>query len=742
MSAPDELPVTATNAASVAEMLADTGRLCPVFAGDAMVRGNLLRVRLGRNEARIRAPQAFLRGLFDWCDGECSLDDLAAKAHARWGESDFIAFVKDLLAAGVLVDAAQSLATIAARTLADDRFGRPAEREKWTALGNSLPEKFRDSTLKLPEARVGAFSRLLRKRRSAPAFADAPIAPEALAALLQAACGSSDSQDANGRQKRNAPSGGALYPCRIDVLLLRPLGEISRGAYRAEYDAHGGVGLRRFDGDLALLPRAFRQPDRLRWAAGVLVVGADLARSALKYRNRAYPLALIEAGAMLQNAALAAAEIGVGFRVMGGIDADWLARICRRDPESILVAAIFGSLPEEKAAPATPRASADFAWLDHLPEVPFHLARAALTGAGTGSSPCWGRDRDPALAHDKAIAEATERNAYRSAQQTVRARFDELPGAVDPRSIIAYRRGQYRAAGFPFAPFDPEWRYAWLAAVEATTGAPAWIMADCVCHPCALEPDDARPYTRATSSGCAAHPDPEQAARRAYFELIERDAFMRHWLTQTAGVELLAETLPAGIQARVRTLARNGCRVVLQRLDQALTPVFMVVVQHHGKPFTAVGAAAGDNAEAVLESALAEAETAAWARLVSAAGRRVSAGQVVVPIDHADLFAQRAAYRRADALLACRRSEPFGAATTLFPASEMTLRQLAEATGRAAYRIDLTRPDTPLTLAGKPLHTVRVVAPGLIPITFGYRRLPLGMVDVYDRRALFPHPFP
>lgn len=739
-------PVTAGAAiggTAVAAMLADTGRLCPVFAGAALIHGDQLRIRLGRNEARIRAPRDYLRRLFDWCDGERSLDDLAVCAQAAWGSGEFMYFVTDMLAAGVLVDAARFLSGAAAKTLGDQRLGRNVEREQWASLPSQLPEQLSPLALPLPMPPEGDLARLLGGRASAPAFADAELTGNALSALLHSAYGVVGRNPASpAKVRRSVPSGGGFYSCRIDVVVLRQIGDIPRGVYHVEYSANGAVGLRPVAGDLSLVPRAFRQPERLRHAAGVIVISADFARPALKYRNHVYPFALIEAGAMLQNAALAAAETGVGCRIMGGIEASRLAAVCGRDEDSILVSAIFGSLSSTQAEPLPPRLPVDFVWLDLLPDVNFHLGRGRVRGSESTHRPCWGRDPDPALAYDKAIAETFERHVYHSLRPTIHGCFNELSGAVDPRSIIAYRPGQYRRADFPFVPFEPQRQNAWIGAVEVGSGGAAWILADCVCDLPANPAGTPHAYTRATSSGWASHLDPEQAARRAFFELVERDAFMRHWLAQQPGVELDPDSLPPDIHKRVAALKARRADVSLQRLDRARYPVFMVMVQHHGTPFTVVGAAAGDDAEEVLDSALVEAETGAWTRLVAKGSRRLSAAQVATPLDHADLYAQRSVYRRADALIASTRRETFAAARVLFPSPDTALPELAAMAKLKIYRIDPVTPDAPLTLAGQPLHSVRIVAPGLIPITFGFRHLPLGMVNSSHRNALFPHPFP
>jgi SagB-type dehydrogenase family enzyme len=54
----------------------------------------------------------------------------------------------------------------------------------------------------------------------------------------------------------------------------------------------------------------------------LLFVSADLERPSRKYSNRGYRYALMEAGAAMQNAYLAAAELGLPIRAIGGFHDD------------------------------------------------------------------------------------------------------------------------------------------------------------------------------------------------------------------------------------------------------------------------------------------------------------------------------------------------------------------------------------------------------------------------------------
>jgi len=125
--------------------------------------------------------------------------------------------------------------------------------------------------------------------------------------------------------------------------------------------------------------------------------------------------------------------------------------------------------------------------------------------------------------------------------------------------------------------------------------------------------------------------------------------------------------------------------------------------------------------------------------------------QVGSPADHAALYATPRYFRCADALgLGDAAVEAAGVSYRelesgfMLPA-EALYRRLGDA-GHSVHWIDLSLPADELRLLGDEfgvprLHTVRAVAPGLIPLSFGHGRLPLAF-DTWQRPGgHFIHPF-
>lgn len=389
-------------------------------------------------------------------------------------------------------------------------------------------------------------------------------------------------------------------------------------------------------------------------------------------------------------------------------------------------------------APANLRPLLRFSWVDVLRDLPLRLGRCDVYVGDRIVDQGWGRDDNPRKARAKARSEAIERLAYRSPAGLRRARAGDLEGALDPRALVAYAPQQYRRAGFPFAPFDPRREYLWKRGVDARSGRPVDVLADCVYAPGALERVFARPlYTGATTSGCATASSWSDAVERAALELVERDAFMRCWASQRGGAELRTRSLPGAVRRRIERLRARGCRVSLQRLPSRFAFVTLALVQSECARFTCVGTAASRDPERAVVSAMGEAECLAWACLAGYGRRSVRPAQVRTGWDHADLYTNPEYFRRADCLLRSRRgSEALRSPKRLPESTDNFLSELADWAG-ALVVINLSLPDVGL---GRRLSTVRVMVPRLIPLTFGRSCLPLGMMSDVKRGARFPHP--
>lgn len=98
----------------------------------------------------------------------------------------------------------------------------------------------------------------------------------------------------------SVPSGGALYPLRIYVLIEKPQDGLEPGYY--EYDAEQNrLVCFNDEVDVEQLKYCFNQEEMPFGSSVQIVIAANLERQPYKYANRGYRLTLIEVGHVAEN---------------------------------------------------------------------------------------------------------------------------------------------------------------------------------------------------------------------------------------------------------------------------------------------------------------------------------------------------------------------------------------------------------------------------------------------------------
>ncbi|MDX6690007.1 MAG: hypothetical protein QOG15_1464 [Solirubrobacteraceae bacterium] len=281
----------------------------------------------GDRELRLDGDPEWILGVLERCDGRTEAAEIAAAAG-----DDASELIDALLEHGVAVDGAQAWRHFHAQSSVGSGLGTAPTQERLAAQLDARykPARLTGTAVALEPAGC-AVADLARRRRSASSQ-DGPraVSFSELSAVL------AGMYAGTGRQGRPVPSGGGLYPLVVHVALR---GDTPPGPGLWWLDPAGPALelVRREDTDptALLLPHPFTDP--LVAAAGpVVIVSADLERPSEKYANRGYRFALLEAGAVMQNAYLVATELGVPVRAIGGIDD--------------VVAAPFLELPEHTVA--------------------------------------------------------------------------------------------------------------------------------------------------------------------------------------------------------------------------------------------------------------------------------------------------------------------------------------------------------------------------------------------------------
>jgi SagB-type dehydrogenase family enzyme len=198
------------------------------------------------------------------------------------------------------------------------------------AIGIALPAQRGDLPAPLWEA--------ITDRRSCRLYAGTEIALQQLSDLVFLTNGTQD-----GGRRRCLPSAGGLYPLELYVAATRVEG-LAPGLYH--YDPRAHALMRILTGDyLKAIAEAVFIPEALEGAAAVVILTAMFGRSKIKYGERAYRFALLEAGHAMQNLCLAATALGLGSCPVGGFIDDRLNDLLNIDgvEEATLYAAILGA---------------------------------------------------------------------------------------------------------------------------------------------------------------------------------------------------------------------------------------------------------------------------------------------------------------------------------------------------------------------------------------------------------------
>jgi len=742
----------------------------PLAFGQWNVRDDGVECRLPRRTLRITAPGELSAQVLQLCDGRLRWKEVAARLGRSWEPAAVQGFLAGLCAEGALVEAGEALASWTELGQAPGlhvQLAGPEELPRLPGLAHARLLAGRGHGAATTAAMH--LQRLLVLRESVRTFANAPVSVAALAAILWAAHGvARPASSAAVGWHRTIASGGNLHGMRWFVFVLRdlpgdaPAGALAAGLHEARFHVEGGASFERRPGDWQDAWRLLVDPRVLRFASALVLPVHDVAVPARKYGNRATIFAHVEAGLSLQNAQLMAVAQGVATILRGDtMAAPALAALDAALPPVggetrahwlVMPSLVIGVPPQAGEVQAA--SGAQYFDITHAPLPRCDQAAPSFAFVVScredPSIAGLGRSGDPVLALRKAEAEAWERLGWRTLGPHVRGAAADVPGALDPHRFWAHADRQYAQAGFGLRPFSPQRDYLWRAGLHAESGKAVHVPAECL-HPVAALPAWARRQAcaNASTSGVAAWTDAEGALSRATLELLERDAFLRGWLARAAAPLVRTESLPDTARRRIADLQAAGLRVAVAQIGAGWVPVYAVFAQRLQPPFTAITAAADYVPEVALHKALDEAEgrVAHAAQMPAAPLARASA--VRSPLDIHRCYQAQRFFRRsdfyADAAPSLRFCGAWPGAAKAWPALRARLAQA----GHALYAFDLTPPGAALDQGRTPLHVVRALATGLIPIWFQYGMEPAGLPAFRQAAArvaragpaAFLHPF-
>jgi ribosomal protein S12 methylthiotransferase accessory factor len=354
----------------------------------------------------------------------------------------------------------------------------------------------------------------------------------------------------------------------------------------------------------------------------------------------------------------------------------------------------------------------------------------------------YGRDLDFRASQLTAIAEAVERygGVRPGARRTVvRGSYSELAtDALDPKTLGLYPEDRYAQPGFPFQRYHDDLRVPWVWGYSFARDAPILVPECCAYYRLPHGDPADRPFVYEISNGCAVGSCMAEAILHGIVELVERDAFLLTWYARmTVPMLDLNSARNRAIPLMVERLEHNlGYRVyAFDTTTEHRIPSVWVMAVRPGEDETVpkvlcAGGASFDPERAIISALLELGPIVEWRRDTyrgeAARGAEMvdDPHRVIGMEDHALVNAHPAAFSRFAFLLEHNEPRPVADAFTAAfqPAHDDLAADLRETVARylrSGQDVVVVDQTTPEHRAGR-FTCVKVLIPGLLPMTFGY----------------------
>jgi ribosomal protein S12 methylthiotransferase accessory factor len=359
----------------------------------------------------------------------------------------------------------------------------------------------------------------------------------------------------------------------------------------------------------------------------------------------------------------------------------------------------------------------------------------------------FGRHESAQASESIAVLEALERYCGfvpRERKSTVRGSFASLAAkdepVLDPRSFILCDDAQQQEPGYERVPYTENLVYDWIWGYSCGQRAPVLVPKQfCFYGPATPRSEH---FVLETSSGCALGSSLEEATFHGLLEVIERDAYMTRWYLQAAArrIELNDPAMPDVLRLFARATAEGYELAAFDIHLEVPIPVVLAMIidpsETAGVASYCASAAHPRGANAVM-GALVEVCTSIgiYNKTFAAERERARAlwkdsSRVQEMRDHVLLYSLPESL---DRLRFLERSGVAQSAAQIFSAIEQTwtsmeittdLNQLISSVCQVASDVVIVD-QTSTILDPLGLHCVKVLAPGMLPVTFGhqYRRI-------------------
>lgn len=385
-----------------------------------------------------------------------------------------------------------------------------------------------------------------------------------------------------------------------------------------------------------------------------------------------------------------------------------------------------------------------------------------------------GRTNSFAVSELTAILEGLERYCGlepRGKRTVVHDSYNHLKKqALNPIEVGVHEKEQYERPGFPFTEFDPDRPIDWVWGYSFLQERPILVPELLAYYSLGCE---SRGFVYETSNGCALGGSLEEAILYGILEVVERDSFLMTWYAQMS----LPRLDPASIEdqelqlmiERMRAVAEYDLYLYNSTMEHGIPSILAIAKNRKEKGMNLI-CAAGSHLDPVRAVKTAVHELAG---MMLSLDEKLEANQeeyvrmlhdstlVQQMDDHGMLYGLPQAEERLEFLLDDRRplrsfNEEFKWKSTHLDLTD-DLQDIVQVFRRLNLDVIVVDQTTPET-ARNGLYCVKVLIPGMLPMTFGHHltrvtglervfRVPmeLGYSDeplTAEQLNPHPHPFP
>lgn len=548
------------------------------------------------------------------------------------------------------------------------------------------------------------FSNILKKRRSCRNFSEEKLSINQIGNICHFSYSIKD---------HAVPSGGALYPLRLYILIEKDQDGIKTGYY--EYDAEKDyLILFNTEVDEEQLKYCFNQECMPFGSSVQIIIAANLKRQPFKYANRGYMLTLIEAGHVAENISLFCAEQGLGSCELGGIQDEPLRAELELDSDIYpLIAISIGyrsnteNITIDKIRYVEENVSND------KPVEKFWTRCFGNDGSFFGATSVYKDSNNQfqyagatSSSYADAVFKATIEGYERWLSGQVRSDYygaaSKLTNWAHPYDYFPLTKEQAEKCNVAY--FTKDLPINWTIGYQFD-GTEIYVPSDIVYY--GQKSKDNRIYF-SHSSGVAAYSNFKEAEKRALTELLERDALMRNWYSHKPPKTIEEKILPIHARKRIKHWQNLNRRMLILEIPSDYCWVFETIIISEKYPCFVSGAAAAVEKNLIpvaIHKSLQEAEYNLLLCINYPNNSEIDPKSVSSPIEHGKVYHMKKYAKTLSWLWN-------GCITSNFATVKM--RSIEELKSELkTITVDLS--DSKLGLS-----VVRVLSPKLVQINFGF----------------------